>query len=183
MLNHGTGWVRMGFRMPARGLIGFRTEFLTETRGTGVLHHVFDGWEAWAGELRTRTTGSLISDRTGVVTSYACFQIQERGSLFVGPGDEVYEGMIIGEHVRAEDLDVNAVRPKKLTNVRSATADELERLVPKRDLTLDQALEFLREDECVEVTPAAVRLRKVALDQVSRQKAARRRARGEATPV
>ena len=183
MVNHGTGWVRMDFRMPARGLIGFRTEFLTETRGTGVLHHVFDGWDPGAGTLRTRTTGSLISDRSGAVTSYACFQLQDRGTLFVEPGDEVYEGMIIGEHVRAEDLDVNAVRPKKLTNVRSSTADELERLTPKRAMSLDQALEFLREDECVEVTPAAVRLRKVALDQVSRQKAARRRNRGEATPV
>jgi GTP-binding protein len=180
MVNHGTGWVRMDFRVPARGLIGFRTEFLTITRGTGVLHHVFDGWEAWAGALRTRTTGSLVSDRAGAVTAYACFQLQERGTLFVEPGDEVYEGMIIGEHARAEDLDVNAVRPKKLTNVRSSTADELERLTPKRTLSLDQALEFLREDECVEVTPGAVRLRKVALDAVSRQKLARRRARGEA---
>jgi GTP-binding protein len=183
MVNHGTGWVRMDYRMPARGLIGFRTEFLTETRGTGVLHHVFDGFQAWAGALRTRATGSLVSDRAGAVTAYACFQLQERGSLFVEPGDEVYEGMIIGEHVRAEDLDVNTVRPKKLTNVRSSTADELERLTPKRTLSLDQALEFLREDECVEVTPAAVRLRKVDLDQVTRQKAARRRSRGEATPV
>jgi GTP-binding protein len=181
MINHGTGWVRMDFRVPARGLIGFRTEFLSLTRGTGVLNHVFDGWEPWAGDLRTRTTGSLVSDRTGAVTAYACFQIQERGTLFVEPGDEVYEGMIIGEHARAEDLDVNAVRPKKLTNVRSAGADELERLVPKRPLSLDQALEFLREDECVEVTPDAVRLRKVALDQVSRQKAARKRNRGEST--
>jgi GTP-binding protein len=183
MVNHGTGWVRMDFRVPARGLIGFRTEFLSLTRGTGVLNHVFDGWEPWAGDLRTRTTGSLVSDRAGAVTAYACFQIQERGTLFVEPGDEVYEGMIIGEHARGEDLDVNAVRPKKLTNVRSSTADELERLTPKRNLSLDQALEFLREDECVEVTPEAVRLRKVHLDQVERQKAARRRNRGEATPV
>ena len=183
MINHGTGWVRMDYRMPARGLIGFRTEFLSETRGTGVLHHVFDGYEAWVGELRTRRTGSLVADRTGAVTGYACFQLQERGSLFVEPGDDVYEGMIVGEHVRPEDLDVNAVRPRKLTNVRSSTAEELERLVPKRNLSLDQALEFLREDECVEVTPAAVRLRKVALEQVSRQKLARKRARGEATPV
>jgi GTP-binding protein len=183
MINHGTGWVRMDFHVPARGLIGFRTEFLSLTRGTGVLNHVSDGWEPWAGDLRTRTTGSLVSDRTGAVTAYACFQIQERGTLFVEPGDEVYEGMIIGEHARGEDLDVNAVRPKKLTNVRSSTADELERLTPKRPLSLDQALEFLREDECVEVTPDAVRLRKVHLDQVERQKAARRRNRGEATPV
>jgi GTP-binding protein len=181
MINHGTGWVRMDYRMPARGLIGFRTEFLTETRGTGVLNHVADGWEPWAGELRTRPTGSLVADRAGQVTGYACFQLQERGSLFVAPGDEVYEGMIIGEHVRAEDLDVNAVRPKKQTNVRSSGADEAVSLTPKRSLTLDEALEYLREDECVEVTPDGVRLRKVALDAVSRQKAARKRARGEAT--
>jgi GTP-binding protein len=173
MVNHGTGWVRMEYRLPARGLIGFRTEFLSETRGTGVLHHVFDGYEPWAGELRTRSTGSLVADRPGTVTSYACFQLQDRGSLFAGPGDEVYQGMIVGEHVRPEDLDVNAVRPRKLTNIRSSTAEELERLVPKRTLSLDQALEFLREDECVEVTPAAVRLRKVQLDPVARQKAAR----------
>jgi GTP-binding protein len=181
MVNHGTGWVRMEYLVPARGLIGFRTEFLTETRGTGVLNHVADGWEPWAGELRTRPTGSLVADRTGIVTGYACFQLQERGSLFVEPGDEVYEGMIVGEHVRPEDLDVNAVRPKKQTNVRSSGADEAVSLTPKRSLTLDEALEFLREDECVEVTPAGVRLRKVALDAVSRQKAARKRARGEAT--
>ncbi|HWT93770.1 MAG TPA: translational GTPase TypA [Solirubrobacteraceae bacterium] len=173
MVNHGTGWVRMEYRLPARGLIGFRTEFLSETRGTGVLHHVSDGYEPWAGELRTRTTGSLISDRQGAVTGYACTQLQDRGSLFVEPGDEVYQGMIVGEHVRPEDLDVNAVRPRKLTNHRSAGAEELDRLVPKRTLSLDQALEFLREDECVEVTPEAVRLRKVQLDPVQRQKAAR----------
>jgi GTP-binding protein len=173
MVNHGTGWVRMEYRLPARGLIGFRTEFLSETRGTGVLHHVSDGYEPWVGELRTRLTGSLVADRTGAVTGYACFQLQDRGSLFVEPTDEVYQGMIVGEHVRPEDLDVNAVRPRKLTNHRSATAEELERLVPKRTLSLDQALEFLREDECVEVTPSAVRLRKVQLDPVQRQKAAR----------
>jgi GTP-binding protein len=173
MVNHGTGWVRMEYRLPARGLIGFRTEFLSETRGTGVLHHVYDGYEPWAGELRTRSTGSLVADRDGAVTGYACFQLQDRGSLFVEPTDVVYQGMIVGEHVRPEDLDVNAVRPRKLTNHRSSTAEELERLVPKRTLSLDQALEFLREDECVEVTPAAVRLRKVLLDPVARQKATR----------
>ncbi|UGS36625.1 translational GTPase TypA [Capillimicrobium parvum] len=177
MVNHGTGWVRMDYLVPARGLIGFRTEFLTETRGTGILHHVFDGWEPWFGELRTRPTGSLVADRTGAVTGHACFQMQERGSLFVEPGDEVYEGMVVGENSRSDDLDVNAVREKKLTNIRSSTADELVRLVPKRTLSLDQALEFLREDECVEVTPHNVRLRKVLLDAVSRQKAARQRAR------
>jgi GTP-binding protein len=180
MINHGTGWVRMDYLVPARGLIGFRTEFLTETRGTGIVHHVFEGWEPWFGELRTRPTGSLVADRTGAVTGYSCFQMQERGSLFVEPGDEVYEGMVVGENARADDLDVNAVREKKLTNVRSSTADELVRLVPKRTLSLDQALEFLREDECVEVTPNAVRLRKVVLDAVGRQKAARARARASA---
>ena len=177
MVNHGTGWVRMDYLVPARGLIGFRTEFLTETRGTGILHHVFDGWEPWFGELRTRPTGSLVADRTGAVTGHACFQMQERGTLFVEPGDEVYEGMIVGENSRSDDLDVNAVREKKLTNIRSSTADELVRLVPKRTLSLDQALEFLREDECVEVTPHNVRLRKVLLDAVGRQKAARQRAK------
>ncbi|HWV86059.1 MAG TPA: translational GTPase TypA [Capillimicrobium sp.] len=180
MVNHGTGWVRMDYLVPARGLIGFRTEFLTETRGTGVLHHVFERWEPWFGELRTRPTGSLVADRAGPVTAHACFQMQERGSLFVEPGDDVYEGMIVGENSRADDLDVNAVREKKLTNMRSSTADELVRLVPKRTLSLDQALEFLREDECVEVTPHAVRLRKVVLDQVQRQKAARQRGRAAA---
>jgi GTP-binding protein len=181
MVNHGTGWVRMDYRVPARGLIGFRTEFLTETRGTGIIHHVFDGWEPWAGELRTRPTGALVADRRGKVAAYALFSLQERGSLFVEPGDEVYEGMIVGENSRAEDLDVNAVKEKKLTNVRSSTADELERLVPPRKLSLDQALEFLREDECVEVTPGAVRLRKVALDATQRVKLARARNRAEVT--
>jgi GTP-binding protein len=177
MVNHGTGWVRMEYLVPARGLIGFRTEFLTETRGTGIVHHVFDRWEPWHGELRTRPTGSLVADRRGRVAAFALFNLQERGTLFVEPGDEVYEGMIVGENSRAEDLDVNAVKEKHLTNMRSSTADELVRLVPKRELSLDQALEFLREDECVEVTPQAVRLRKVALDATSRVKAARARKR------
>jgi len=174
MVNHGTGWVRMDYLVPARGLIGFRTEFLTETRGTGLMHHVFDGYEPWAGELRTRPTGALVADRRGAVTAYSCFQLQERGALFVAPGDEVYEGMIVGENARADDLDVNAVREKHLTNIRSSTADELVRLTPPRLLSLDQALEFLREDECVEVTPRAVRLRKVILEGTQRAKAARR---------
>jgi GTP-binding protein len=174
MINHGTGWVRMEYRVPARGLIGFRTEFLTETRGTGVLHHVFDGWEPWFGELRTRPTGALVSDRAGTAAQFALMNLQERGTLFVGPGEEVYEGMIVGENARSEDLDVNACREKHLTNMRSSTADVLVRLVPHRVLSLDQALEFLREDECVEVTPNAVRLRKVILDQTGRVKAARR---------
>jgi GTP-binding protein len=173
LVNHGTGWVRMEQLVPARGLIGFRTEFLTETRGTGLLHHVFEGWEPWFGELRTRPTGALVADRRGKVASFSLFNLQERGTLFVGPGEEVYEGMIVGENSRAEDLDVNAVKEKHLTNHRSSTADELVRLVPPRRLSLDQALEFLREDECIEVTPSNVRLRKVALDQISRVKAAR----------
>jgi GTP-binding protein len=177
MVNHGTGWVRMEYVVPARGLIGFRTEFLTETRGTGLVHHVFDRWEPWHGELRTRPTGSLVADRRGTVAAFALFNLQERGTLFVEPGDEVYEGMIVGENSRAEDLDVNAVKEKHLTNMRSSTADELVRLVPKRELSLDQALEFLRADECVEVTPHAVRLRKVALDKNSRVKLARAAAR------
>ncbi|HWE07861.1 MAG TPA: translational GTPase TypA [Solirubrobacteraceae bacterium] len=173
MVNHGTGWVRMEYLVPARGLIGFRTEFLTETRGTGLVHHVFDRWEPWHGDLRTRPTGSLVADRRGTVAAFALFNLQERGTLFVEPGDEVYEGMIVGENSRAEDLDVNAVKEKHLTNIRSSTADELVRLVPKRELSLDQAMEFLRADECVEVTPHAVRLRKVALDRTARVKLAR----------
>ena len=173
MVNHGTGWVRMDYLVPARGLIGFRTEFLTETRGTGIVHHVFDRWEPWHGELRTRPTGSLVSDRRGRVAAFALYNLQERGTLFVAPGDEVYEGMIVGENSRAEDLDVNASKEKHLTNMRSSTADELVRLVPKRELSLDQALEFLREDECVEVTPHAVRLRKTVLDANGRRKLAR----------
>jgi GTP-binding protein len=174
MINHGTGWVRMEYRVPARGLIGFRTEFLTETRGTGVLHHVFDGWEPWFGDLRTRPTGALVSDRKGTAAQFALMNLQERGTLFVGPGEDLYEGMIVGENARSEDLDVNACREKHLTNIRSSTADVLVRLVPHRNLSLDQALEFLREDECVEVTPNAVRLRKVILDQTGRVKAMRR---------
>ena len=177
MTNHGTGWVRMEFLVPARGLIGFRTEFLTETRGTGLLHHVFDRWEPWAGELRLRPTGSLVADRRGQTASFALFNLQERGTLFVGPGEDVYEGMIVGENARAEDLDVNAIKEKHLTNMRSSTSDVLVRLVPPRKLSLDQALEFVREDEAVEVTPHAVRLRKVELESVARVKAARARAR------
>ncbi len=173
MVNHGTGWVRMEYLVPARGLIGFRTEFLTETRGTGLVHHVFDRWEPWQGELRTRPTGALVADRRGAVSAFALFKLQERGTLFVAPGDEVYEGMIIGENARAEDLDVNATKEKHLTNMRSSTADELVRLVPKRELSLDQALEFLRADDAVEVTPHAVRMRKAVLDGTVRRKQAR----------
>jgi len=170
MVNHGTGWVRIEYIVPARGLIGFRTEFLTETRGTGMMHHIFSGYEPWVGELRTRPTGSLVADRTGVVTSYALFNLQERGSMFVGPGAPVYEGMIVGENPRPEDMDVNPTKEKKMTNVRQSTGDELERLVPARNLSLEQALEFCREDECLEVTPAAVRIRKVALNGNDRAK-------------
>src|SRR5215210_520959 len=182
MVNHGTGWVRMDYLVPARGLIGFRTEFLTETRGTGLLHHVFDRWEPWAGDMRLRPTGALVSDRRGAAAQFALMNLQERGTLFVGPGEELYEGMIVGENARPEDLDVNACREKHLTNVRSSTADVLVRLVPHRQLSLDQALEFLREDECVEVTPQRVRLRKVILERTERVKAGRR-ARANAAPV
>jgi len=178
MVNHGTGWVRLEYLVPARGLIGFRTEFLTETRGTGILHHVFDRYEPWHGELRTRPSGSLVADRRGPTTTFALLNLQERGSLFVGPGVEVYEGMIVGENARAEDLDVNATKEKKLTNIRSSTADELVRLIPPRPLSLEQALEFIRDDECVEVTPASIRLRKLELSASKRQQAASRRARG-----
>ena len=168
MVNHGAGWIRLDYRVPSRGLIGFRTEFLTETRGTGLLHHVFDGYEAWHGELRTRSTGSLVSDRLGTVTSYALYGTQDRGSIFVEPGDEVYEGMVIGENSRAEDMDVNCVREKKLTNMRASGTDEAERLIPAKKLNMEGALEFCREDECVEVTPAVVRIRKVVLDGSTR---------------
>jgi GTP-binding protein len=177
LVNHGTGWARMDYLVPARGLIGFRTEFLTETRGTGILHHVFEGWEPWHGELRTRPTGSLVADRRGAATSFAILNLQERGSLFISPGDELYEGMIVGENARAEDLDVNASKEKKLTNMRSSTAEELVRLIPPRPLSLEQALEHIREDECVEVTPQSIRLRKVELSASKRASAASRRKR------
>ncbi|ASU60215.1 MULTISPECIES: translational GTPase TypA [Nocardiopsis] len=168
MVNHGTGWVRMDWLVPSRGLIGFRTEFLTETRGTGIAHHVFEKFEPWFGELRTRPNGSLVADRAGAAVAFAMFNLQERGTLFVEPGTEVYEGMIVGENSRADDMDVNITKEKKLTNMRSATGDELVRLVPPRKLSLEQALEFCREDECVEVTPEHVRIRKVVLDQKER---------------
>jgi GTP-binding protein len=173
MTNHGTGWVRMDYIVPARGLIGFRTEFLTETRGTGIMHHVFDRWEPWAGELLTRQSGVLVADRRGSTVTFSLFTLQERGSLFVGPGEEVYEGMIIGENARSEDLDVNPVKEKHLTNMRSSTSDVLVRLDAHRKLTLDEALEFVREDEAVEATPLSVRMRKVVLPKVERLKAVR----------
>jgi GTP-binding protein len=164
MTNHGTGWIRLDFIVPARGLIGFRTQFLTDTRGTGIAHHVFERYEPWAGTMRARASGSLVADRTGTATAYAMFSLQERGSLFVEPGTEVYEGMIVGENSRSDEMDVNIARERKLTNVRSSTAEELERLIPPRLLSLEQALEFCANDECVEVTPTAVRLRKQILD-------------------
>ncbi len=180
MTNHGSGWVRLEYVVPARGLIGFRTEFLTDTRGTGVAHHVFDGYQPWFGDLRTRPAGSLVADRVGAATPYAMFGLQERGSLFVSPGTEVYEGMIVGENSRPGDMDVNISRERKLTNVRQSTGEELERLVPPRLLSLEQALEFCADDECVEVTPTAVRLRKVVLDARERERSRGRRARARA---
>jgi len=174
MVNHGTGWVRLDYKVPSRGLIGFRTEFLTETRGTGLLHHVFDGYEAWHGDIRTRATGSLVSDRMGTVTSYALYGTQDRGTIFVEPGDEVYEGMVIGENSRNDDMDVNCVREKKLTNMRASGTDESERLIPPKKLNMEGALEFCREDECVEVTPAVVRIRKVVLNGDERARATSR---------
>jgi GTP-binding protein len=174
IVNHGTGWVRLEYMVPARGLIGFRTEFMTETRGTGLLHHVFGRMEPWAGEIRGRRNGSLVADRTGVTTGYSLLALQERGLLFVGPGVDVYEGMIVGENARAEDMDVNPTREKKLTNIRSSTADSFEKLIPPHLLSLEQALEFISDDECVEVTPASVRLRKAVLDQTVRGRTAKR---------
>lgn len=174
MTNHGTGWVRMEFVVPARGLIGFRTEFLTETRGTGIAHHMSEGYEPWAGEIRSRNSGSLVADRKGAATAYAMTSLQERGTMFVEPATEVYEGMIVGENSRADDMDVNITKEKQQTNIRSATSDNFEKLIPPRKLSLEQCLEFCREDECVEVTPETVRIRKVVLDQNDRAKIASR---------
>ncbi len=174
MTNHGTGWVRMEFLVPARGLIGFRTEFLTDTRGTGIAHHVFEGYEPWAGEIRSRASGSLVADRSGAATAYAMTNLQERGTMFVEPTTEVYEGMIVGENSREDDMDVNITKEKKQTNVRSSTSDNFEKLIPPKKLSLEQCLEFCREDECVEVTPDNVRIRKVVLDQNERSRTAAR---------
>jgi GTP-binding protein len=171
MVNHGTGWVRLDYRVPARGLIGFRTEFLTETRGTGVLHHIFDGWEPWHGELKTRRNGSMVADRRGLTTTFALMNLQERGTLIVGPAEEVYEGMVIGENARQEEMDVNPTKEKKLNNIRSSTAEEFERLTPVTIFSLEHALEFISDDECVEVTPKVVRLSKVTLPQAERGRA------------
>jgi GTP-binding protein len=181
MANHGTGWIRMEFTVPARGLIGFRTRFLTDTRGTGIASSIAEGYEPWAGPIEMRTTGSLVADRAGVVTPYALLNLQDRGTFFVDPTQEVYEGMVVGENARGEDMDVNITKEKKLTNIRSSTAESFENLVPPRRLTLEESLEFAREDECVEVTPTAVRIRKVVLDQVERAKAAARTRRAEPT--
>ncbi|GAA0918587.1 translational GTPase TypA [Streptomyces thermoalcalitolerans] len=178
MSNHGSGWVRMEFVVPSRGLIGFRTEFLTQTRGTGIAHSVHEGFEPWFGPLQTRSTGSLVADRAGVVTAFAMINLQERGVLFVEPGTEVYEGMIVGENSRSDDMDVNITKEKKLTNMRSSTAEVAESIVPPRKLSLEQALEFCRDDECVEVTPEATRIRKVVLDQRARARAASRAKHG-----
>ena len=178
MTNHGTGWVRMEFLVPARGLIGFRTEFLTETRGTGIAHQVFEGYEPWAGDIRSRSNGSLVADRAGAATAYAMTNLQERGVMFVEPTTEVYEGMIVGENSRADDMDVNITKEKKQTNVRSSTSDNFEKLIPPKRLSLEQSLEFCREDECVEVTPDAVRIRKVDLDANTRGRTAARARRG-----
>ena len=179
MTNHGTGWVRLIFLVPSRGLIGFRTQFLTETRGTGIAHHVFEGYEPWAGAIRGRATGSLVADRSGAANAYAMFNLQERGSLFVSPGTEVYEGMIVGENSRTDDMDVNITKERKVTNIRQSTGEELERLVPPRLLSLEQALEFCADDECAEVTPSAVRLRKTVLDAKERGRIRGRVSRGE----
>ena len=170
MTNHGTGWVRMDFLVPSRGLIGFRTEFLTETRGTGIANHVFEKYEPWAGEIRSRSQGSLVADRAGAATAYAMTNLQERGTLFLEPGTNVYEGMIVGENSRADDMDVNITKEKQQTNIRSATSDNFEKLIPPRKLSLEQSLEFCREDECCEVTPDTVRIRKLVLDQNERAK-------------
>jgi GTP-binding protein TypA/BipA len=177
MVDHGTGWIRMEYIVPARGLIGFRTEFLTETRGTGLLHHVHERYEPWHGDLRTRPTGSLVADRRGPTTGFALSNLQERGTMFVGPQTEVYEGMIVGENARQDDMDVNPTKEKKLTNMRQSSSDVLVPLIPHKVLSLEQALEFCREDECVEVTPSNVRIRKVELSMSEREKYRGRRAK------
>jgi GTP-binding protein len=174
IVNHGAGWVRLEHLVPARGLVGFRTELMTETRGTALLHHVYEGMEPWAGEIRPRRSGSLVADRSGTTTAFSLLNLQERGQLMVRPGVEVYEGMVIGENARPDDMDVNPTKERKLTNMRSSTAESFEKLIPARSLSLEQALEHIADDECVEVTPDSVRLRKVTLDQATRARAAKR---------
>lgn len=180
MVNHGTGWVRMEFIVPSRGLIGFRTEFLSTTRGTGIANAISHGYDDWAGHIVARQNGSIVADRSGVATPFAMMALQERMSFFVQPTEEVYEGMVVGENTRADDMDVNITKEKKLTNMRSSTADELERLTPPRQLSLEESLEFARDDECVEVTPEKVRIRKVVLDATERGRAAARLKRQDA---
>jgi GTP-binding protein len=177
MSNHGTGWIRMEFNVPARGLIGFRTRFLTDTRGAGIASSIANGYEPWAGPIEYRTNGSLMADRSGTATPFAMINLQERGTFFIQPGSEVYEGMIVGENSRADDMDVNITKEKKLTNMRAASSDSFEGLTPPRKLTLEESLEFAREDECVEITPEDIRIRKVVLDANERLKVARARAR------
>jgi GTP-binding protein len=169
MVNHGTGRVRIEFRLPSRGLIGFRSEFLTDTKGTGIANHLFDGYEPWQGEIAHRSTGAMVADRPGRATSYAIEHLQPRGELFINPGDEVYEGMVVGENAREKDIDVNITKEKKLTNMRASTSDEAVHLVPPRIMSLEQSLEFLAEDELLEVTPASLRLRKKILPAVQRK--------------
>ena len=184
MTNHAAGWVRMDFIVPSRGLIGFRTDFLTLTRGTGIANAVFDGYRPWAGEIRARHTGSLVSDRAGSITPFAMIQLSDRGQFFVEPGEDTYEGQVVGINPRAEDLDVNVTREKKLTNMRSSTADVIETLARPLELGLEQAMEFCAEDECVEVTPEIVRVRKVELDATSRGRArSRAKARTLTLPI
>jgi GTP-binding protein len=172
MVNHGSGRVRLEFRIPARGLIGFRSQFLTDTKGTGIMNHLFAGWEPWHGAIAARTTGALVADRTGVATAYAIYNLQERGEIFVEPGVTVYEGMIIGENARASDMDVNVTKEKKQTNMRASTADEAIRLIPPRKLSLEQSIEFINDDELVEITPKNIRLRKRILASNQRPKKA-----------
>jgi len=178
MINHGSGRVRLEFQIPSRGLFGYRTEFLTDTKGTGILTHLFDGYVRWVGEIVHRTSGALIADRVGTVTSYAVINLQERGALFVAPTDEVYTGMIVGENSRDVDLEVNITKEKKLTNMRAASADNFERLVPPLRMSLEEALEFIREDELIEVTPKTFRLRKRFLDVHQRKKLLKSQAKG-----
>ena len=174
MANHGSGWVRMEFIVPSRGLIGFRTQFLTDTRGTGIANGISHGYGPWAGEISTRTNGSIIADRSGVVTPFAIQNLQERMTFFVQPTEEVYEGMVVGENSRADDMDVNITKEKKLTNMRQSTADNFESMTPSKVLSLEEALEFAGDDECVEVTPDAIRIRKVELDASARQRSTAR---------
>jgi GTP-binding protein len=171
MANHGTGRVRLEYRIPSRGLIGFRGQFLTDTRGTGLLNHLFDGYEPWQGDIPHRQNGALVSDRTGAVTAYAIEHAQDRGIMFVEPGDNVYEGMVVGENAREEDINVNITREKKLTNIRSSTSDIAVQLMPARKMSLEQALEWIRDDEMLEVTPKSLRLRKRLLSQNQRKRA------------